>query len=270
MQDAGVSWGQEDPSPSVVSLWRKQVPAGSRCITCRVPPSVSLLRGFASEEATALSAELLQGEAWVTPLPFIPGREGRRAVCLPRVPGPNLVGLGRIYGGWRQGGGWGVPSPQLRRASSGPPLHMCPHQPQGRPVTCAGQCRNREEREARTSPPHGLPGASPRPHLCLRGPVRQMLGAAPGPSAQPNPAPARSRPARPTLQRRISAMTTTRLCAPERASRATSAASSAGTWGRGEWGRAPAGGGPCRVSDSGARSPSPAPRIGAVRSFPAF
>ena len=35
-------------------------------------------------------------------------------------------------------------------------------------------------------------------------------------------------------------------------------------------GGAPAGGGPCRVSDSGARSPSPAPRIGAVRSFPAF
>lgn len=35
-------------------------------------------------------------------------------------------------------------------------------------------------------------------------------------------------------------------------------------------GGAPAGGGPCRVSDSGARSPSPSPRIGAVRSFPAL
>lgn len=196
--------------------------------------SVSLLR-FASEEATALSAELLHGEAWVTPLSFIPGREGHRAVCLPRVPGPNLVGLRRIYGGWGRGGGWGVPSPQQRRASSGPPLHMCPHQPQGRPATYAGQCRNREEREARSSRAARRIAASSSvpPGTCKAdaGGCTRPLG-----SAEPCP-PRGPRPARPTLQRRVSAMTTTRLCAPGRASRATSAASSAGTWGRGEWGR---------------------------------
>lgn len=187
-----------------------------------------------SDFRTALSAELLQGEAWETPLSFIPGHAGRRAVCLPRVPGPNLVGLGGIYGGWGWDGGWGVPSPQQRRASSGPPLHMCPHQP--RPAQGSVETARKGRRATRE-----LPGASPRPHPCLRGPVRQLLGAAPSPSAQPSPAPRGPRPARPTLRRRTSAMTATRLCAPGRASRGTSAASSAGTWGRGEWGRGASG-----------------------------
>ncbi|KAM9110580.1 uncharacterized protein AAG666_001644 [Megaptera novaeangliae] len=45
-----------------------------------------------------------------------------------------------------------------------------------------------------------------------------MLGAAPGPSAQPSPAPRGPRPAHPTLERRAWAMPADRLCAPGRAS----------------------------------------------------
>ena len=75
--------------------------------------------------------------------------------------------------------------------------HRCtcvPINPRGVPRHAQGSVETaRKGRRA----PHRLPGASPRPHLCLRGPVRQMLGAAPGPSAQPSPAPARSPPGTP-------------------------------------------------------------------------
>lgn len=76
---------------------------------CHSPARVSLRGGFASAEAPSV---LRQREAagWGdTPLSFRPGRAGRRAVCLPRVPDLNLVGLAGICGGWGRGGGWGAP-----------------------------------------------------------------------------------------------------------------------------------------------------------------